>query len=120
MFQKASNDQIIDLLLALGKYEVKQDGTVWTRWNKNSTALLANNGLREIGTIDNDGYRIFAPRINGKKIKVKVHRLVYRYFHGELDSAKVVNHKDGNRQNNHPDNLELLDWVSNIKYRTKK
>lgn len=53
---------------------------------------------------------------NGKPITYYVHRLVAEAFLGEASSDMTVNHKDGNRQNNHVDNLEWLSRADNIRH----
>ena len=53
---------------------------------------------------------------NGKPITYYVHRLVAEAFLGEASSDMTVNHKDGNRQNNHVDNLEWLSRTDNIRH----
>lgn len=39
---------------------------------------------------------------------LRVHRLVYEAFVGEIPKGYHIHHKDGNKQNNRFDNLELL------------
>lgn len=68
--------------------------------------------------IDEDGYvLIYAPwhphaRKNGRKSGgryIAEHRLVMEQKIGRLlERGEVVHHIDGNKQNNHPDNLELF------------
>lgn len=53
---------------------------------------------------------------DGKSITHYVHRLVAEAFLGEASSDMTVNHKDGNRQNNHIDNLEWLSREDNIRH----
>lgn len=36
------------------------------------------------------------------------HRVVYRHLVGPLDSQKVINHKNGKKTDNSPENLELV------------
>ena len=57
------------------------------------------------GDINNIGYRRVI--INNKKYFI--HRLVAKYFCDGYQENLVVNHKDGNKLNNHKDNLE---WVT--------
>jgi hypothetical protein len=51
------------------------------------------------------------------KVKdVKVHHLVLEAFVGPMPQGKVCNHKDGNKQNNHVDNLEWVTPAENIRH----
>lgn len=83
---------------------------------------------------DKHGYRHWKDRVLKQKItntncyrvdlwkdgKVKsflVHRLVASAFLGMPENEKMtVNHKDGNRLNNHIDNLEWLSLADNIRH----
>jgi hypothetical protein len=59
--------------------------------------------------LQSTGYLVVSYRLNGKRNKRLVHRLVAKAFvAGEFDGA-TVDHIDGNRLNNLPDNLE---WVT--------
>jgi hypothetical protein len=50
------------------------------------------------------------------KMKKRVHRLVAEAFIPRTTDTFVVNHKDGNKQNNHVDNLEWCSQSDNIKH----
>ena len=62
-----------------------------------------NNVLK--GTI-RDGYRYYDLRFNHKKVSKSGHRLVAETFLPNPDGYKCVHHIDGNRLNNHVDNLK--------------
>ena len=65
------------------------------------------------GSLHDDGYRFVT--LHGKQYPV--HRLVAKYFHKDTYSeGLVVNHLDGNKQNNHADNLEWVTQKENIKH----
>jgi hypothetical protein len=66
------------------------------------------------GTIYNTGYKMVRLTIEGKKKGYAIHRLVAQTFIPNPDNLPVVNHKDGNKLNNHMNNLE---WVSQSKNR---
>lgn len=55
---------------------------------------------------------------DGKKDRQYIHRLIMLAFFGKSDL--VVNHKDGNRQNNAPSNLEYVTQSDNIKKCAKR
>ncbi len=47
---------------------------------------------------------------NNKAHRALAHRLIWHYFKGKIPDGLTINHKDGNKQNNHPDNLELATY----------
>lgn len=60
------------------------------------------------GDTNNIGYKrvwLYSP----VKKRTFVHRLVAEAFCENIDNKPIINHKDGNKQNNHADNLE---WVT--------
>jgi hypothetical protein len=57
------------------------------------------------GTITPKGYLKFWH--NGKSIFA--HRIEWEKHHGEIPNGMQIHHKDGNKLNNHIDNLQLVD-----------
>jgi hypothetical protein len=55
------------------------------------------------------GYLIVSFCVDGEKSNHTVHRLVARAFISNESNKPQVNHKDGNKHNNHVENLE---WVT--------
>ncbi|WP_428909429.1 HNH endonuclease [Niallia sp. Krafla_26] len=51
---------------------------------------------------------------DGKQKQVFVHRLVTEAYIGKIPDGKCVNHIDGNKENNHVSNLEILTHSENI------
>lgn len=56
--------------------------------------------------VNSGGYPQFCFVKNGKRFNKSVHRLVAETFLPKLDNADQVNHIDGNKTNNHVNNLE--------------
>lgn len=86
-------------------YLVYRDGRVYS--------LLRNKFLKPDIV---QGYKQYTLSINGKPKKYKAHRLVAFFFCDPPDNYKelVVNHKDGNKLNNTPENLEwCTQWYNN-------
>lgn len=80
------------------------------------------------GSVNSWGYRAFSPRTEGRASYLRIHRLVAEAFleppskelidkcskehHGKV----LVNHKDGDKTNNHYENLEWCDQSYNMKH----
>ena len=77
-------------------------------------------------TVNQKGYFVHATIVggcNGKAIAPRIHQLVARAFcelpERHLDKTKddlIVNHKDGNKQNNHWTNLEWVTYAENSQH----
>ncbi len=95
-----------------GKYYIKNDGTdVVAKYR-------FNNQLRQVKiNISNDGYHNATFHIDNKPKGIRINRLMAHIHHGlDLDdTTKVVDHKDGNILNNHPNNLEVVDHTENVR-----
>lgn len=67
------------------------------------------------GRIDKNGYITVHLRTGSNKGKhYRVHRLVALAFIERIEGKNIVNHKDGNKQNNSLDNLEWSDPKGNF------
>lgn len=87
------------LSCALLNYDVDENGIVT---NKKTGRVLTQ-------TRTEGGYKTVSLRINGKIMKIFVHRLVaYKYVDG-YKQGLVVHHKDSDKLNNNYKNLE---WVT--------
>lgn len=73
------------------------------------------------GTVNNNGYCMVHLRQRIDKY-CSVHRLVMKAFYPcENEDDLEINHKDGNKQNNHLDNLEWATRLENMRaYRSNK
>lgn len=61
----------------------------------------------------------YRSNIENKTYNFYIHRLVAKYFIGDIPSGYVVNHKDGNKLNNHYSNLEIVTYSENIRHADK-
>lgn len=69
-----------------------------------------NAGTSE-GWTDKRGYRWIYITENGIRRARREHRVVMETTLGRrLEPWELVHHKDGDKSNNHPDNLEVLGW----------
>lgn len=108
-----NHQHLYDQILADPDYDIRIDGTVWAR--------------RPLSGVPTHG-KVYPFRRFDRKIKngywvisyfgkfIKVHKLVYRKFIGPLDPNLTINHKDGIKDNNAPDNLEQISHFANCQH----
>ena len=92
--------------IGYGNYAVTEDGKVFS-FNSNSFKLLKE---------DKRGYvRVYVSK-DSKKKWFLVHRLVAMAYIPNPDNKKTVNHKDGDKRNNHVSNLEWSTYAENLNH----
>ena len=67
-------------------------------------------------SINSKGYAIVNIMINGKRKGLGVHTAIARTFLKDYKNGLQVNHKDGNKLNNHIDNLEWVTGSENMRH----
>jgi hypothetical protein len=87
-------------------YEITEDGQVR---NKESKCVLKTQ-------LQNGGYLIVALRKNKKRKAATIHRLVATTFIPNPNNKPQVNHIDGNKENNHINNLEWCTLKENMRH----
>lgn len=93
-----NNDSLIDELISNSRYRIEPSGKIFI-W------LLTTKVWKETGIFRcRDGYH----KVPYKGKPLRVHRIIYRKFNGPLVDSLFVNHIDGNKSNNKPENLELV------------
>lgn len=88
----------------LPNYCITLEGKVYSLKSKRFLNTQYNDG----------GYETITLRVGGKTKTIKVHRLVAEAFIPNTEHYPHVNHKDGNKKNNHKDNLEWIDRSGNM------
>lgn len=67
------------------------------------------------GIITDVGYRRYQIKVKNKCYNFLAHRLVAEYFLTKENENQIVHHKDGNRLNNHKNNLQWVSSSENLK-----
>lgn len=55
-------------------------------------------------------------RVKMNNRSYEIHRIVTKFYLGDMPKGLCVNHKDGNKLNNNPSNLEYITISENIKH----
>lgn len=66
--------------------------------------------------VDKDGYRTVTLSREGIGKIYRIHRLIAQTFIPNPNNLPCVNHKDGNKSNNHPSNLEWCTYSYNTNH----
>lgn len=87
------------------KYKVSNNGRVINAKGKEKAPVNLRDGYLKV-----DLYR------NGERSSKRIHRLVAEAFIPNPYNKPDVNHKDGDKHNNHADNLEWVDKSENMRH----
>lgn len=119
--KKLENEIWTPVLGYIGLYEVSNYGRIKSLKRFNPKSGKGGRWYPERilkSRDDKDGYIVVGLTKNGKMKLCKIHRLVLSSFCG-YDNDLHVNHIDGNKQNNHLDNLEWVTCSDNQKHAHK-
>ena len=114
------SEEIIYQAVERGELEIDEMGRVWriklrtgTRWGKGAVNVPCEKRRAEhdIGT-----YLQIRVMVNWKRTYCMAHRLVWRHFSGAIPEGMAINHKNGNKKDNRPDNLEVVTYSGNTRH----
>lgn len=97
------------------RYEVHNDGTVISLGRIGARGYVVKD-KKLTQAENNNGYLRVSMNLTGKSKSYFVHRLVAKCFVENPYCLPVVNHKDGNKHNNHYSNLEWVTSSENNKH----
>ena len=98
--------------IEIGELEIDSQGRIWrvaarrgNRWGGGTRSIPCERRRAEKET--STGYFQVRVMIDGVRSHALAHRLVWKHFNGSIPLMMTINHKNGDKQNNSPDNLEL-------------
>lgn len=84
----------------IGLYQISNFGRLRTKSN--------NRWIIRSNTNSKGGYFSVVLVDKNRRSSTRIHRLVYEAFVGKIPKGYYIHHLDGNKQNNHVDNLKLV------------
>lgn len=97
-----SRHWVVPKMQCLEKYLINENGDLLS-FRRAEPYLMKRHTYKQ-------GYQYYSIQVGKKNMKFKVHRIVATTFLEPVRGKTMVNHKDGNRANNHVSNLE---WCNN-------
>lgn len=88
-----------------GALEITASGEVWRICPRRRVDLSTSNG-----------YRMVKIMRRGRQVTTMAHRLVYLHFFGQIPPGLTINHKNGVRNDNRPENLEVATYAQQIRH----
>jgi len=112
------NEEFVYEGVKSGEFEIDKIGQVWrvmvrrgNRWNK-KTRL--NKCKRRRAEHDMGLYYQVRLMRNRVRVACMAHRLVWRHVNGPIPLELTINHKNGIKKDNRPENLELATYSQQI------
>ena len=124
---KISPEAFIRHFVGPGLIDVRRDGSIWRvgrrRYNGNGQAKVNRiDPPKQISAaaghadIRGTAYQNVRAGKHGRWWTVSAHRLVWVYFNGSIPGGWQINHKNGRRDDNRLDNLELVTPAENVRH----
>jgi hypothetical protein len=120
MRPKLNEEAIYQAAVLSGELEIDSEGRIWrlysrtgNRWG-GGTRIFRHPRRRAENKTGVREYLQVRVMINWDRLHVQAHRLVYRHFHGPIPAGMTINHKNGSKADNRPENLEAVSPSENV------
>jgi hypothetical protein len=111
------DDRAEALILALveeGFFRIDEAGRIWRLLEKQGRRVYPVHPPRRAEYPATNGYLRIRVSVNGIRIRVSAHRVVYRYFKGDIPAGCVIDHENEVRDDNSPGNLFARTQKENV------
>lgn len=108
------NERVVIRGVETGLLRIDDEGRVWRIAYQGKAEQIKPIAPKRAETPTPSGYLKVHYTHNGKIIYAQAHRLVWQYYYGNIADGMQINHKDGNKINNHPANLEVVTPRGNV------
>jgi predicted XRE-type DNA-binding protein len=122
---KTPRDEEVYAAVLAAELEIDAEGRIWRVrkrcWSRWELKTVSRPCPRVRAENDVGDYLMIRSMWNGERACTGAHRLVFRHFKGPIPKGLTVNHDNGKKKDNRPDNLLLATYSEQMKhaYRTE-
>lgn len=111
MVATLERENVVYQAVLAGELRIDPDGTIWRlgarRWNRwTGHTVWVPSTPRRAEHRASTGYLQVRVMWDGVRFHALAHRLVYRHFIGPIPDGLTINHLNGHKDDNRPENLE--------------
>lgn len=114
MVAPLNREETVYAAVLAGEIEIDQEGRVWRLASRFGNRWTSKTWTRfhQARRAENDTGQYLQVRVmwDNRRMHALAHRLVFRHFHGPIPVGMTVNHKNGKKKDNRPENLELATY----------
>jgi HNH endonuclease len=105
-----ATERVLARLVESGEWEIDAEGRIWRTSIRNGMrsgeSRLVPVQRRRVEKKVRHGYLIVRAMLDGKRVHGSAHRLVWHCLRGPIPDGLEINHRNGVKDDNRPENLE--------------
>ncbi|HUT87063.1 MAG TPA: HNH endonuclease signature motif containing protein [Candidatus Heimdallarchaeota archaeon] len=113
--RRGHHERILIEEVGRGVWSIDERGRVWRHMSRAGSGGVAVDPPTRAEHFDGRYLRVSSQR-NGIEHVTGAHRLVWQHYHGDIPDELQINHKNGVKTDNRPDNLELVSPKENTEH----
>lgn len=110
MTRTKQNEEFVYQSVLNGDLQIDTEGRIWRvckrGWDRWKGVAISRPCRRVRAELDSGDYFQVRAMFDGTRVYALAHRLVWRHFNGPIPVSLTINHKDGRKKRNVPNNLE--------------